>query len=210
DRAVHQRVHHAGGDHRPAGLRADLRVADQRDQRGPSPRHGGPLGAGRVGHPHLFRAARRAAVTLARHQPARVPAGGRDHAVHDRARHGVRAAHRAARGPRAGDRGHARRGGHLRLPHGHSDDRGAGLDRVHDAAVGPGPRNRRAGDRAGSDDRGDRPDAAGPARRGSADADDRRAAGGDDHPHPGGDPGRAGGTVRPRRAGAQPAGAGGL
>ena len=69
----------------------------------------------------------------ARHQPGELPHRRRHHAVLHRARHGVRAAHRAARGARRVDRGHARGRGHQRLPDGDADDRRPRLDRQRDA-----------------------------------------------------------------------------
>src|SRR5687767_4960396 len=55
DRAVHLRVHHLAGDHRPAGLRADLRLADPRQRRRPPAQDGVAVGGGRVVDPELLR-----------------------------------------------------------------------------------------------------------------------------------------------------------
>ena len=133
DRAVRLGFGHLPGDHRPAGLRADFRQPDARHFGGAPPRDGGAIVVHRVGDPDVLRFARQADAACARHQPGQLPRRrGRD-AVHDRARHGVRAAHEAARGPRLVDRRDAGGRGHFGLPDGHADDQRAGIDRQRDA-----------------------------------------------------------------------------
>ena len=133
DRAVRLGFGHIPGDHRSAGLRADLRQPDPRHSAGASPRDGDPLVADRVGDPDVLRASRPADAPCLGHQPRQLPNRRRHPALLHRLRHDFRAAHRAPRKARRGDRRHARGRGHQRLPDGDPDDHRPGLDRQRDA-----------------------------------------------------------------------------
>ena len=74
------------------------------------------------------------------HQPGELSNRRRNPALLHRLRHDLRAAHRAPREARRGDRGDARGRGHQRLPDGDSDDHRPWLDRQRDAVGQPSRR----------------------------------------------------------------------
>src|SRR5690606_26907150 len=92
DRAVPLGLRHPVRGDRPARLCADLRRPDRQRERGAAASHGAQGVPHRRGDPAGLRAVRRAAAWRAAHRTRRVPHRRRDHAVPDRARHGVREA----------------------------------------------------------------------------------------------------------------------
>ncbi|CAA9541681.1 MAG: MarC family integral membrane protein, partial [uncultured Sphingosinicella sp.] len=199
DRAVRLGFRHLLRGDRPAGLRAHLREPHRgRHARAPA-RDGSSLGCDRVRHPALLRPVRRGPAARARRQPRRLSHRGRYHAVHDRARHGVRAPYATPREPRSGSQRHARDRGHFGFPHGDPHDRRAGLHRVDHAADGAQRRPGAVPGRAGRARLDSHADAGRTARGRPVDAFSRPEGGSDDHARAGRDPRCARGSVRHRR-----------